>query len=88
MKKTITVKVPFTCEIEVLRETDQEELDCANEVIDGEWGGWWWRASLIAPDGIEVDLSSDDDYCETEKDAFEIAKEQLKEYLEDRASIS
>ena len=76
MRRKVKFTVRFELIVVVERETDPEELGPDN-AIDGEYGGWWWKV-----DNGGLCLQSDDFY-ETEKVAFEVAKEQIQEYIDD-----
>ena len=76
--KFLQIKV----EIEILRETDNEELKVLDEtLIDEQYGGWWWQAK-ISTSRTEKELQSDVHY-ETKQSALECAKEEIKQYLEE-----
>lgn len=80
MKKQVKVSVPFAFSVEVLRETDQAELDIFDEKLDGEHGGWYWIADVVLPATTSGGYLQGHGYCDTEKEALEDAKEYLKKW--------
>jgi hypothetical protein len=70
-KFNVTLKIPV--EIEILRETNPEELP-KDAQIDREYNGWWWR-------NVDDCNQYSDEFFETREDALDEAKKHFLEYF-------